>query len=163
MGGQDWDQDPWRRQFGQDDYALERSRIDETVPEGPRRQWRPLVVALAALLVIAGAAGSLGVYTGHWLSPAARRTATPEPILPLLSIDTSPAQSCPTGVAWSPDGLKIAVAVDDEGSECDTADPGRTRALILYDAGGSGLVCIAASLPVFRFQIGREDSAVSVV
>lgn len=160
MDHQDWDQDPWRRQpargdqvgergadggyahgwsgFQDDGWPVERSRIERRRGQGPRRRWRPLLVALAALLVLAGAIGGQGVYTGHWLSPvgrtSAQRTATPAPILPLLSIDTSTAQICPTGVAWSPDGLTLAVATDGEQSECDTADPGRTQAVILYNA-----------------------------
>ncbi|MDE3228547.1 MAG: PD40 domain-containing protein [Chloroflexota bacterium] len=127
---------PGRDRVQDGDWSVERSRIERQRQQGPRRQWQPLVVALVALLVIAGAVGSMGVYMGHWLSPAHGKlsTATPNPILPLLSIDTSQAQSCPTGVAWSPNGLELAVAVDGEESDCSASDPGRTRAVILYNA-----------------------------
>lgn len=161
MGNQDWHHDQRRRQpmlrdgsasgsgkargsggFEDDTLSVERSHRGN--PQAPRRRWwQALVVAMAAIIVIAG---GFGVFKANWFSPArttsVKPTPTPSPIQPLLSIDTSTAETCPTGVAWSPDALKIAVASDGEQSSCDTADPGRTQALTLYDARSGALLKI---------------------
>ncbi len=113
----------------------------ESIPTGrprrPQRRGKSLLVVLSVVVVIAGGIGGIGVYQGHWTAPPrkiATRPVTPAPIQPLLSIDASISESCPTGIAWSPDGLKIAVAADGEQTQCDTSDPGRTQDVTLYDA-----------------------------
>jgi WD40 repeat protein len=108
-------------------------------PERPPRQQgrgKALLVALA-VVVIAGGIGGFGIYQSHRTAPPRKvstRQATPAPIQALLSIDASISESCPTGIAWSPDGLTLAVAADGEQTQCDTADPGRTQDVTLYDA-----------------------------
>lgn len=103
-----------------------------------RRKRRLLLVVLAALIAIVGALGGFRVSQGHWIfqsgTTSRQPLATLAPIQSLLAIDTSAAETCPTGIAWSPDALKIAVAADGEQSECATSDPGRTQTVIVYDA-----------------------------
>lgn len=133
---------------------------------GPRRSWQSLVGALAAIIVIIGAIGGFGVYKGHWLSLAgaasARPTATPGRIQSLLSIDTSPSGICPTGLAWSPDALKLAVATDSEQSSCDTSDPGRTQVVTIYDArSGAQLNRFSVFVTLQQLQINASSAYAS--
>lgn len=144
-----------------DDWSVERSQLERR--QGPRRRWRSLVVVVAALLVIIGGAGGVGISRGHWFLPAgttsARPTATPGPIQPLLTIDTSASETCPTGIAWSPDALKIAVAADGEQSQCDTADPGRTQAVTLYDTRlGAQLKRVSVYLTLEQLKISANNA-----
>ncbi|WIG59985.1 MAG: hypothetical protein OJF49_002733 [Ktedonobacterales bacterium] len=131
--------------------------LDLRPPTRKHPRWLALTAVLLAILVIAA---GLFAYTraGSHLSATASATATPAPIPSQLALDlTGNRLYCPQQVAWSPDSLRVAIALTRQGCG---PNPGASQSemVAIFDARTGALLRTVDPQPTLS-RLGAPGTA----